>query len=142
MNIRAFLNGVPRPFQRVAWVLAACIIAGGVAVVVLNAIHYAAPSSFAPLFAIPVLAFLAPTWVLCLGWVNADARKRAMPPWLWTAVAMFVPNLLGFLIYFACRRPLALSCPHCGQSNGPGQRFCSWCGHPAAGPLAGEGAPA
>jgi hypothetical protein len=91
------------------------------------------------LLAVPIFAVFASTWVLCLGWVYADARKRAMPAWLWVAVAACVPNLLGFLIYFACRRPIALPCPHCGQPNGPGQRFCSWCGQIAAGPLAGEG---
>ena len=68
-------------------------------------------------------------WILCLGYVNADARRRGMPPILWTLIVAFIPNLLGFLLYFALRRPIALPCPHCGQATTAGQRFCSWCGY-------------
>jgi hypothetical protein len=39
-----------------------------------------------------------------------------------------IPNLLGFLLYFALRRPLGSSCPTCGQLIAAEQRFCSWCG--------------
>ena len=51
-------------------------------------------------------AFLA-AWLMCLGYVYKDASRRIMPPVLWTLVAILVPNLLGFLIYFAVRRPIA-----------------------------------
>jgi hypothetical protein len=68
-------------------------------------------------------------WILCLGYVNADARRRAMPPILWTLIAAFIPNLLGFLLYFALRRPIALPCPQCGQATIAAQRFCPWCGY-------------
>jgi hypothetical protein len=74
-----------------------------------------------------VVGFLIAIWILCLGYVYADARRRAMPPVLWTLIALLVPNLLGFLFYFALRRPLTPPCPQCGQ---PGQigRFCPSCG--------------
>jgi hypothetical protein len=68
-------------------------------------------------------------WILGLGYVYADARRRGMPPILWTLIAAFIPNLLGFLLYFALRRPIALPCPHCGQPTTAEQRFCSWCGY-------------
>lgn len=68
-------------------------------------------------------------WLLCLGYVYADARRRAMPAVLWVLVAIFVPNLLGFLLYFAIRRPLGSPCSNCGQLIGAEQRFCSWCGN-------------
>ena len=71
---------------------------------------------------------LAAIWLLCLGYVYADARRRAMPPVLWTLLAALVPNLLGFLFYFALRKPLAAPCAHCGQLLETGQRFCSRCG--------------
>src|SRR4051812_46432105 len=35
--------------------------------------------------------------VLALGYVYGDARRRNMPAALWTLIAFFVPNLLGFL---------------------------------------------
>jgi hypothetical protein len=79
-------------------------------------------------------------WALCLGYVNADARRRGMPPILWTLIAALIPNLLGFLLYFAIRKPIALPCPQCGRPMTAEQRFCSWCGYegnstPSATPL-------
>lgn len=67
-------------------------------------------------------------WLLCVGYVYADARRRAMPAALWVLIAIFVPNLLGFLLYFAIRRPLGSPCSNCGQPIVAEQRFCSWCG--------------
>jgi hypothetical protein len=92
--------------------------------------------------------FLA-LWLLCLGFVYGDARRRAMPAVPWTLLALFVPNLLGFLFYFVMRRPIGSPCPQCGQSTLPEQRFCSWCGYerpspssPASYPGLGPTAPA
>ncbi len=67
-------------------------------------------------------------WVLGLGYVYGDARRRNMPAVPWLLVALFVPNLLGFLLYFVLRKPLARPCPQCGQAIPPEQRFFSWCG--------------
>jgi hypothetical protein len=67
-------------------------------------------------------------WLLCLGYIYTDARRRAMPAVVWVLIAMFVPNLLGFLLFFALRRPLGSPCPSCGQLIAAEQRFCSWCG--------------
>ena len=72
-------------------------------------------------------AFLA-AWVLCLGYVYADAARREMRPVLWTLIAALFPNLFGFLLYFALRQPLGPKCGGCGQPMGLEQRFCSWCG--------------
>ena len=68
-------------------------------------------------------------WVICLGYVYGDARRRAMPPILSTLMAAFIPNLLGFLIYFVIRRPIALPCAQCGQAMRVDHPFCSWCGY-------------
>jgi hypothetical protein len=76
------------------------------------------------------LSCLIATWLLCLGYVYADARRRAMQPVLWVLVAIFVPHLLGFLLYFVLRQPIPSMCPHCGQTISIHQRFCSWCGKP------------
>lgn len=71
---------------------------------------------------------LCTLWVLGLGYVYGDARLRKMPAVPWLLIAMFVPNLLGFLLYFVLRKPLGRPCPQCGQAITPEQRFCSWCG--------------
>jgi hypothetical protein len=67
-------------------------------------------------------------WLICLGYVYADARRRAMPPILWTLAAILFPNLLGFLLYYLLRKPLGLPCIHCGQPITADQFFCPSCG--------------
>jgi MFS family permease len=81
-------------------------------------------------------AFFA-AWMLCLGYVYADARRRAMRPVLWTLIAALFPHLFGFLLYFALRQPMTPRCPKCGQPVTLDQRFCSWCGSP--GPVSSGG---
>jgi uncharacterized membrane protein YeaQ/YmgE (transglycosylase-associated protein family) len=84
-------------------------------------------------------AFVA-AWLLCVGYVYADAKRRGMRPVLWTLIAALFPHLFGFLLYFALRQPMSPRCPHCGQAVTLDQRFCSWCG--TAGPMVGgAGAP-
>jgi hypothetical protein len=143
MNVNGVLDTVPRSFKNAAWVVALAFAVGGIAIAWANVVqprHFSTAFTIAEGVAFGLLAgAFASIWVLSLGYVYADARRRTMPPLLWTLVAAFIPNLLGFLVYFACRKPLALPCPHCGQANVPGQRFCSWCGHVASGPLASEG---
>jgi hypothetical protein len=70
------------------------------------------------------------TWLVCLGFVFADARRRAMRPVLWVLVAALFPHLLGFLLYFVLRQPIASPCTHCGQIIPLQQQFCAWCGNP------------
>ena len=83
-------------------------------------------------------AFMA-AWMLCLGYVYADAKRRAMRPVLWTLIAALFPHLFGFLLYFALRQPMSPRCTKCGQPVTLDQRFCSWCGTP--GPVSGGGTP-
>jgi zinc-ribbon domain/Phospholipase_D-nuclease N-terminal len=84
-------------------------------------------------------AFLA-VWMLCLGYVYEDAKRRAMRPVLWTLIAALFPHLFGFLLYFALRQPMTPRCPKCGQPVTLDQRFCSWCGAPAPAPAVGGAA--
>jgi hypothetical protein len=88
-------------------------------------------SSFIGFVGALVVGALFAAWLLGLGYVYADARRRAMPAVPWTLVAIFVPNLLGFLLYFVLRRPIASPCPQCGQAITAGQRFCPSCGYRA-----------
>jgi hypothetical protein len=133
MNVRQFLDVVPKSVKIVA-----IVIGGGGALIGLvgalvklsarGASFPALPSIAAPGFGLLAGVVIA-IWVLGLGYVYADARRRGMPPILWTLIAAFIPNLLGFLLYFALRRPIALPCPHCGKPTTAEQRFCSWCGY-------------
>jgi hypothetical protein len=127
-----FLNVVPKAVQvgAVAVVSAAVLIGlavGGYAV--------SNGEGLRPMFVYASAALAAGTviaiWLLCLGFVFADARRRGMRAAGWTLVAMLMPNLLGFLLYFVMRRPLAAPCVSCNRAIPVDQPFCSWCGSSA-----------
>jgi len=136
MKFRQVLNIVPRGVR----IAGSCVV--GLGVVVGSALLYMQEKRiqrFHP-HAMPVhqaevglgvgllIGVLVAIWILGLGFVYGDARRRAMPAVPWTLAAMMVPNLLGFLLYFIMRKPIGLPCTNCGQSITPDQRFCSWCG--------------
>jgi hypothetical protein len=129
MKSRRFLSVVPRTVQ--LWSVA--IACSGLVIGLV--VGYWAGQPGAPLqssslhgLAGVVVGVCVALWLACLGYVYADARDRGMPPILWVLVAMMVPNLLGFLLYFVIRKPLTVACPACGHAIGPDQLFCSWCG--------------
>ncbi len=135
MNSHRFLSIVPGATRTAAAVLVACAALIGAIVGFVQRVH---GGTFARSPVLPSLAgvgiglltgVVVAVWVLCLGYVYGDARRRGMPPVLWTLVAVLVPNLLGFLLYFAMRRPLASFCTQCGRPMMEGHQFCSWCGH-------------
>jgi hypothetical protein len=66
---------------------------------------------------------------LAIGYVNRDAKRRGMSSALWTLIVVFVPNALGFLIYFLMREPLRSPCPSCGQLVQPAFNYCPNCHH-------------
>jgi hypothetical protein len=76
-----------------------------------------------------VSIFLVP-WILLVGYVNRDAKRRGMNSALWTLLCiMLMPAYLalGFIIYFLVREPLPYPCPKCGAMAGPRFNFCPSC---------------
>ncbi len=133
MSVRKFLDVVPEFVKVVAALTAGCGVVIALGVRLIQGYGQSAAPGLPVLLSGAGLGLLGGVviaiWILFLGYVNADARRRGMPPILWTLIVAFIPNLLGFLLYFALRRPIALPCPHCGQATTAGQRFCSWCGY-------------
>ena len=76
--------------------------------------------------------FLA-LFILLIGYVNADTKRRGMNSLLWTLLVIFIPKAIGFLAYFLLRKPLLVAgtpnCPKCGTGIGPDFRFCPKCGY-------------
>ena len=72
-----------------------------------------------------VLIFI---WVLIIGYINADARRRGMRYVMWTLLAMFVPNTIGIILYFVLREPLLVRCSRCGTEGRTSFVFCPQCG--------------
>src|SRR6185503_6898248 len=56
-----------------------------------------------------IMAFL----VLMIGYVNKDAGRRGMSRTLWTLLVIFIPNAIGFILYFLLRSPIRIQCPKC-----------------------------
>jgi hypothetical protein len=115
-----------------AWVIAAILAIGGPAFLAWVAIPH--DEDFDPwpipgkiLFAVVVSALMA-VWVLLIGYVAGDARRRGMRYVMWTLLAFFIPNAIGFILYFIMRDPLLLSCPQCGAQVRQGFAFCHSCG--------------
>jgi len=67
-------------------------------------------------------------YVLLLGYVYADAKRRGMRYVLWTLLAIFIPDAIGVILYFILRGPLMKPCPGCSQVLKSGYTFCPHCG--------------
>ena len=143
MKFRQLFSVVPKPVRIVAAILVGCAPLTGmvleycrqtrghllhtpIATVCGMGIGVSLGLLFSALFAL---------WLLAVGYVYGDARRRTMRPVLWVLVTILAPNLLGFLFYFALRQPIAAICANCGQKNVGNSHFCSWCGHPQPSPL-------
>ena len=71
---------------------------------------------------------LAGAYFLVAGYVYADAARRGMPPIPWTALAVLIPNCVGFVLYFLLRKPILHPCPGCGHGVAQDAAFCPRCG--------------
>lgn len=98
-----------------------------------------------PAVVIPLLVLLGAAFIVCLvlllSYVNRDAKRRGMSPALWTLICLFVPNLIGFILYFMLRRPLPTPCPGCGFTVNDSFRFCPRCHYSLAPVCASCGKP-
>lgn len=67
-------------------------------------------------------------YVLIIGYIIKDARRRGMPALLWTLLAIFIPSAIGIILYFILRRPLLRACAQCGTPADATYAFCPSCG--------------
>ena len=81
------------------------------------------PRILIPLLPGTILAFL----VLMVGYVNRDAGRRGMSRTLWTLLVIFVPNAIGFILYFLLRQAVQTQCPQCGTVVDPRGNYCPNC---------------
>jgi RNA polymerase subunit RPABC4/transcription elongation factor Spt4 len=71
-------------------------------------------------------------YVLLIGYVFADAKRRGMRYVMWTLLAIFIPNAIGIIVYFILRDPVMKPCPNCSTTIKPGFAFCPNCGYNVA----------
>lgn len=112
-----------------AWALAIIPFAAAQWFFNLEIVHYphVPPRAVRPLLGL-LAGVGAAAYVLLIGYVNRDSKRRGMSPLLWTLVAILVPNLLGILLYFVLRQPLVHACPQCGNAVRAEFNFCPRCG--------------
>jgi hypothetical protein len=83
----------------------------------------------APLFLAALIGAVAMAiYVLLVGYVYGDARRRGMNHVLWTLLAVFIPNAIGVILYFILRDPIPVPCPSCATPAKKGHAFCASCG--------------
>ncbi len=115
---------------RWAWALA--VVGLFVAPVLFN-VMMARQSNGPPAWARPLLGLVLGLFVACfllfIGYISRDAKRRGMSPVLWTIVAIVIPNGLGIILYFVLRQPLRSACPQCGNAVQPGFSFCPRCSY-------------
>ena len=121
MSWRSGLNLIPGPAKIVAALAFVGFYSGVLA-------EYRA-SGLGPLIGL-VGGTLAAAYFLLAGYVYVDATRRGMPPIPWTALAVIIPNCVGFVLYFLLRKPIVHPCPSCGRGVAPDAAFCPRCGQP------------
>jgi hypothetical protein len=67
-------------------------------------------------------------YVLLVGYVYGDARRRGMNQVSWTLLAIFIPSAVGVILYFILRDPVPVPCPSCGVPAYKGHAYCPSCG--------------
>ena len=83
-----------------------------------------------PLIILPLILLLIFGVIYLIGhFVFMDSKKRGMDPWLWTMVALFVPNLIGLIIYLVVRNSYTKKiCKSCGNPVDDHFMNCPLCG--------------
>jgi double zinc ribbon protein len=72
-------------------------------------------------------AAVVSAYLLLLGYIAGDAKRRGMRPVLWVLLAILVPYLIGVILYFVVREPLPFKCPQCGAAVMAQFNFCPSC---------------
>ena len=111
-----------------AWALA--VILAGMVFLVLNIVLFRdtnTPDWARILVPLPAACF-AGGYLMLVGYIYGDARRRGMRHILWTVLAIMAPSGIGIILYFILREPLAVHCTKCGSSMRPGYAFCPSCG--------------
>ena len=67
------------------------------------------------------------SYVLLVGYVSRDVKRRNMPAALWMLIVVFMPGGIGAVVYFMLRQPILIRCPHCSTELTASVHFCPQC---------------
>jgi hypothetical protein len=77
------------------------------------------------------------SYVLLIGYVSRDVKRRHMSAPLWMLIVLVMPGGIGAIVYFLLRQPLMMRCPHCTTELTEGVHFCPQCRFQVA-PVCGQ----
>ena len=67
------------------------------------------------------------SYVLLIGYVSRDVKRRHMSAPLWMLIVLVMPGGIGAIVYFLLRQPMMMRCPHCTTELVEGVHFCPQC---------------
>ena len=67
------------------------------------------------------------SYVLLVGYVSRDVKRRNMPAMLWMLIVVLMPGGIGAIVYFLLRQPILSRCPHCSTEIDSTYHFCPQC---------------
>jgi hypothetical protein len=120
-----------RIIPKFAWAIAVLAYLGvSVGLIVVAIPEYPNTSNLpqAGKIALGLLAGIIPAvYILLLGYIYGDAKRRGMRYIVWTLLAIFVPNAIGIILYFVLRDPMPVFCSNCGVAVKSTFTFCPRC---------------
>lgn len=67
------------------------------------------------------------SYVLLIGYVSRDVRRRGMSAALWMLLVILMPGGIGAVVYFLLRQPVLSRCPNCTTELAADYHFCPQC---------------
>jgi lipid-A-disaccharide synthase-like uncharacterized protein len=67
------------------------------------------------------------SYVLLVGYVSRDVKRRNMPRAIWMLIVIMMPGGIGAVVYFLLRQPILMRCPHCSSEISSSYHFCPQC---------------
>jgi hypothetical protein len=78
------------------------------------------------------------SYVLLVGYVSRDVKRRNMSAPLWMMIVVVAnPGFIGAVVYFLLRQPISIRCPNCTTELTAGVHFCPQCRFQVA-PVCGQ----
>jgi RNA polymerase subunit RPABC4/transcription elongation factor Spt4 len=119
-------------FKTIFWILTALVAALITGVAALMAVNISADPDFPGymiVYFVLVFAVIAAVMTALAVFTYRDARKHGMDPWMWVTIVVFVPNLIGLIIYLITRSNSQKAvCPTCRRPVGKDFTLCPYCG--------------
>lgn len=67
------------------------------------------------------------SYVLLVGYVSRDVKRRPMSQGLWMLIVLLLPGGIGAVVYFLLRQPVLMPCPHCSTEIISTVHYCPQC---------------